>query len=200
MTRALTLDDIVDNRAYEREREQFRAEIIQLKKRRRVGVGPFVTLVFENRQTIRFQIQEMARVEKLGTDAAIEGELAAYNPLIPEPGNLSASMFIELTTDEGLRDWLPKLLGIETAVVLSAGNESVRCIPEAGHAAQLTRSDITSAVHYVWFPVSPQLEAAMAEAGPNGGVTLALDHPEYTYSTTLGAETVDELLQDVSGS
>lgn len=199
MTRALTLDDIVDNRSYEREREQFRADIIQLKKRRRVGVGPFVTLVFENRETIRFQIQEMARVEKLGTDKAIEGELAAYNPLIPEPGTLSATMFIELTSEEGLRDWLPKLLGIETAVVLSAGSLSVRCTPEAGHAAQLTRSDITSAVHYVQFAVSPELEAAMKEAGPAGGVSLSLDHPEYRYSAVLLPETVDELLRDVAG-
>lgn len=199
MTRALTLDDIVDNRSYEREREAFRAEIIRLKKRRRIGVGPFVTLVFENRDTIRFQIQEMARVEKLGTDAAIEGELAAYNPLIPEPGSLSATMFIELTSEEGLRDWLPRLLGIETSVVLAVGALSVRCTPEAGHAAQLTRSDITSAVHYVQFEVSEELEAAM-EAAPSGGVTLSLDHPEYSYSTVLSQETVVELLRDVADS
>src|SRR5690606_19012421 len=80
----LTIDDISDLRAYERERDEFRRHVIALKKRRRVHVGPFVTLVFENRDTIRFQIQEMARVERLITDEAIEQELAIYNPLIPE--------------------------------------------------------------------------------------------------------------------
>ena len=75
MTRSLTLDDIVDNAAYEDERDEFRTRIIALKKRRRIGVGEFVTLVFENRETMRFQIQEMARVERMDSDAAIEGEI-----------------------------------------------------------------------------------------------------------------------------
>ena len=113
MSRKLTLDDIADLRAYEREREDFRAEVIALKKRRRVGVGPFMTFVFENRDTIRFQIQEMARVEKLITDEAIETELRTYNPLVPEPGELAATLFIELTSELALRDWLPRLVGIE---------------------------------------------------------------------------------------
>ena len=80
---ALTLDDISDQRAYEREREEFRRDVIQLKQRRRVAVGEFVTLLFDNRLTIRFQIQEMARIEKLISDDAIETELRTYNPLIP---------------------------------------------------------------------------------------------------------------------
>ena len=87
----LTLDDISDLRAYEREREEFRADVIALKKRRRVSIGPVTTFLFENRETIRFQIQEMARIEKLISDEAIEGELAAYNPLIPEPGKRPSS-------------------------------------------------------------------------------------------------------------
>ena len=92
MTVKLTLDDISDLRAYERERAEFRRHVIELKKRRRVHVGPIVTMVFENRDTIRFQIQEMARVERLITDEAIEHELDIYNPLIPEPGRLCASL------------------------------------------------------------------------------------------------------------
>ncbi len=88
MSRKLALSDISDLRAYEREREGFRDHVIALKKRRRVGVGPYVTLLFENRDTMKFQIQEMARVEKLITDEAIESELRAYNPLIPDPGEL----------------------------------------------------------------------------------------------------------------
>ena len=86
-TRKLTLDDIADLRAYERERAEFRAHIIGLKKVRRVSVGPHVTLVFENRETIRFQIQEMARAEKILSDEGIQVELDIYNDVIPEPGH-----------------------------------------------------------------------------------------------------------------
>ena len=114
--RKLTLGDIADVRAYERERDAFRQRVIELKRRRRVHVGTLVTFVFENRDTIRFQIQEMARVEKLATDAEIQGELDIYNPMIPERGQLCATMFIELTSDAQVHEWLPKLAGIERSV------------------------------------------------------------------------------------
>ena len=197
MTRSLTLDDIADLPTYEREREAFRDQVIALKRRRRVAVGPLVTLLFENRDTIRFQIQEMARVERLATDAAIESELDAYNPLIPEPGGLSATLFIELTADELLREWLPKLLGIESSVVIRVGGTdgaSIRCFPEAGHAAQLTRDDITSSVHYIQWTLKPD-EIALFGTGP---VEISVDHPEYAHSVTLSEEQVAELLSDLS--
>ncbi len=197
MSRKLTLADISDLREYERERDEFRARVIALKKRRRVGVGPFMTLVFENRDTIRFQIQEMARVERLMTDEAIETELRTYNPLIPEPGELAATLFIELTSDLALRDWLPRLVGIERCVVLRAGHGDdtveIRAEPEAAHASQLTREEITASVHYVHF----ELTAEQVEAVVRGPVALAIDHPEYAHVTTLGEETVAELLADL---
>src|SRR3546814_13520606 len=116
-TRAkLGLDDIADLRAYERERDEFRRHVIELKKRRRVHVGTILTLVFECRDTIRFQIQEMARVEKLITDEAIQNELDTYNPLIPDAGQLCATVFLELTSDEQLREWLPTLVGIDRSL------------------------------------------------------------------------------------
>jgi len=97
MTAKLTVADIADVRAYERERAEFRARIIELKRRRRVHIGPIVTLLFENRDTIQFQVQEMARAERLHSDEQIQTELDIYNPLIPSPGELSATLFIELT-------------------------------------------------------------------------------------------------------
>ena len=197
MSRKLTLDDIADLRAYERERDEFRAHVIALKKRRRVGVGPFMTLLFENRDTIRFQIQEMARVERLATDAAIENELRAYNPLIPEPGHLTATLFIELTSDLALRDWLPRLVGIERAVGLRIGEGDgatfVRAEPEAGHASQLTREEVTSSVHYLEFSLTAEQMTAL-ETGP---VVLVIDHENYEHETPLGDDTVAELLADV---
>ena len=194
MTRPLTLDDTVDNAAYEDERDEFRTRIIALKKRRRIGVGEFVTLVFENRETMRFQIQEMARVERMDSDAAIEGELAVYNKLIPEPGSLSATLFIELTSDEDLRSWLPKLVGIEKSIELRLSDGTVIVdIPEADHEAQLTREEITASVHYIGFVLTESEVEAFA-AGP---VELAVNHSEYQASVTLGGETTAELLADL---
>lgn len=196
MTRKLTLPDIADLRAYERERLEFRSHVIDLKKRRRVGIGPFVTVVFENRDTIRFQIQEMARVEKLLSDEAIENELQVYNPLIPEPGELALTLFIELTSELALRDWLPRLVGIERTLELRIGASDpvvVPCIPDEEHQSQLTRDEITASVHYIHFRLDPSQVEAFA-AGP---VELALAHPEYEHATTLGADTIAELLADL---
>jgi hypothetical protein len=192
----LTLDDIADLRAYERERDDFRARVIALKKRRRIGVGPFVTLVFENRDTIRFQIQEMARVEKLISDEAIQTELDIYNPLIPEPGMLCATLFVELTSEEELRTWLPQLVGIEHAAELRLSDgTAVRCIPDEQHESQLTRDTITASVHYLRFELDP----AQVDAFAAGGARLALDHPNYAYETELVEASIGELLTDLRG-
>lgn len=191
--RQLQLDDIADLRAYEREREEFRAHIIDLKKRRRIGVGPHVTLVFENRDTIRFQIQEMARAEKILSDEGIQTELDIYNKIIPGPGTLSATLFIELVNDAELREWLPKLVGIERSIVFRFGGFEVRCRPEADHEAQLTRDEITASVHYVFFEFTPEQVTAWGD----GPVELAVDHPAYQHSTTLSEESVVELTADL---
>lgn len=190
--RLLTLDDIADARAYERERDEFRRHIIELKKRRRVSVGPVVTLVFENRDTVRFQIQEMARVERILTDEGIQAELDVYNPLIPQPGTLSATLFLELTDDLQLHEWLPKLVGIESSVVLDTPGGEVRCRPEEDHEAQLTREEVTASVHYVRFELTAEQVSAWAEP-----VVLRVDHHHYAHSTTLSSETVAELAADL---
>ena len=173
----LTLDDIADLRAYERERDEFRAEVIALKKRRRIARRARSSRsLFENRDTIRFQIQEMARVEKILTDEGIQAELDVYNPLIPEPGSLSATLFIELTTEPQLREWLPKLVGIERHVVLRIGSRRRRhrgpvrgrCRPRASSSPD---DEITASVHYIHFAFTPeQVEAFRSNpVTPRGG-------------------------------
>lgn len=194
MSRQLALDDIADLRAYERERDEFRRWVIAVKRRRRVAVGPLVTMVFENRDTIRFQVQEMARAEQMTTDEAVLAELGAYNPLIPEPGELSATLFVELTDEAQLRQWLPALVGVERSVELRlAGDVRVRCVPEQSHAEHLSREEVTAAVHYVRWTLSP----AEVEAFAAGPAILAVDHPAYRHEATLSPETAAELLTDL---
>lgn len=192
-SRKLTIDDIADARAYERERAELRTHVIELKRRRRVSLGTVVTLMFENRDTMRYQIQEMARVEKIFTDEGIQEELDVYNPMIPEPGQLCATLFIELTSDEQMREWLPKLVGIEQSVLfrLPDGQE-VRCVVDAQHASQLTREHVTAAVHYVTFEFTPAQVAAFGE-----GTQLVIDHPNYLEAIELAPSTVAELRADL---
>jgi hypothetical protein len=192
----LTLDDIVDARAYEREREATRDRVMALKRRRRVAVGDIVTFVFENRETIRFQVQEMARAEKIQTDAGIQTELDTYNALIPLAGQLSATMFIELTSEAALRHWLPLLVGIERCLLLVLGDgRTVRAIVEEQHAEQLTRDDITSTVHYVRFELASD-EVDLFRRKP---VRLQIDHPSLQVGAVLRSETVQELSNDLLG-
>jgi hypothetical protein len=190
----LTIEDISDLRAYERERAAFRADVIVHKKRRRVPLGDVITLLFENSKTIRFQIQEMARAEKLISDAAITTELRVYNPLIPEPGQLCATLFIELTSNDAMRHWLPRLVGIERSLSLRlADGRVVPAVVDEDHAKQLTREEVTASVHYVRWDLSPEQVEAFA-AGP---ATLVSCHPEYRVETPLGEATHAELVADL---
>ena len=199
----LTLDDIVDQRAYERERAAFLAQVIAAKKLRRVSVGPVITLTFESRLTVRFQIQEMARAEKLFSDAQIQHELDVYNRLLPAPGELSATLFLELTSEEELRTWLPALVGVERSCELRIGAEQaeevVPSVPDQEHEAHLTRSETTSAVHYVRFRFTP----AQVEAFRSQPVRLAVNHPRYPDGlpgTPLSEATRAELAADLTGT
>jgi len=196
MSGPLTLADIADLRAYERDRDRFRREVIELKRVRRVGIGPIVSVVLESRTTILFQIQEMVRAERIIEDARIQDELDVYNPLIPEPGRLSMTLFLELTSEELLREWLPRLVGIERAVVLTIGEGdrlvALRDDVDEAHASQLTRQEITSSVHYVHITVP---EADRARFGTER-VVLRIDHPDYTHETELSPATKASILTD----
>jgi hypothetical protein len=191
----LTIDDIADQRAYERERDAFRAHIIELKKHRRVSIGPFVSLVFENRDTIRFQIQEMARAERILTDDGIQAELDVYNPLVPDKGALAATLFIELTSKDELVEWLPKLVGIERAVRLHIDNDVVTARPDADHERQLTRETITASVHYVHFDLSP----TQVERFAGARIRIEAAHENYAYATELSKAAKESLLDDLRG-
>jgi hypothetical protein len=190
--RKLTTADIKDMRAYERERDEFRRRIIDLKRRRRVQLGTLMTMVFENTDTMRWQVQEMARAERMLRDEQIEHEVATYNELIPDAGQLSATLMLELTSEAQLREWLPKLVGIHRSVsIVVDGLEPVRGV--AQDEERLTREDTTAAVHFLRFTFTPEHVAAF-RAGP---VRIEIDHPAYREDVELPDTTRDELADDL---
>jgi hypothetical protein len=192
--RKLTVDDIVDMRAYERERDELRREIIELKRVRRVTLGPITTLVFENTTTMRWQVQEMARAERMLRDEQIAHEVDTYNELIPGLGELSATMMIELTSEPALREWLPRLVGIERHVwvVLADGTRVVGAVSDEDEV-RLTREDITAAVHFLKFRFTDE-QIDMFARGP---VHVVVDHPEYEHDVVLTPEQHTQLLGDL---
>jgi Protein of unknown function (DUF3501) len=193
----LTLADILDLRAYERVREDYRARVIARKRNRRVGLGPIMTLVFECLDTVRFQVQEMARVEKIISDEGIQVELDIYNRLLPREGELSATLFIELTSDGAMREWLPRLVGIERQIGIWCDGDVVMSTPEAQHAAALTRETVTPAVHYLRFGFTDAQVTGFRDAAE---VALVATHPAYEARTILAPAMRDELLGDLLGT
>jgi hypothetical protein len=182
--RKLRIEDIVDLRAWERERADFRSRIIELKKTRRVAIGPLMSIVFENTDTMRWQIQEMARAERMLRDEQIEHEVATYNQLIPEPGQLSGTLLLELTSDAELREWLPKLVGIENHIRFAfADGSTAHGKTSDEDEARLTREDTTAAVHFLRFELTPPQVNAFSE----GPVRLGSDHPAYAHDIELDA-------------
>ena len=180
--RKLTADDIADLRAYERERGDLRRHIIELKRRRRVALGDLMTILFENTETMRWQVQEMARAERMLLDDQIAHEVATYNELIPDANELSGTLFLELTDEAALREWLPKLVGVQHAITFELPDGSrVAGVPQ--DEERLTREETTSAVHFVRFRFSPEQVDAFA-AGP---VRLAVDHPALGNETRITA-------------
>jgi hypothetical protein len=187
----VVLEDIVGNAAYEKKREQSRQRIIEIKRRRRVSVGNQVTLLFENRDTVIFQIQEMMRAEKISDLDKIREEIDVYNELIPAPGELSATLFLEIEDQTHLREDLLKFLGIDESVYLKVGNHSIHARFEEGHS----KEDKISAVQYIKFPFSE----AMLQAFVKGEKTeLVIDHPNYQARTVIRPDTRQSLVEDLT--
>jgi hypothetical protein len=190
--RKLTVADILDGRAYERERDGIRKSIIALKRRRRVALGELVTVVFENTETMRWQVMEMARAEHMLRDEQIAHEVDTYNELVPDEGELSATLFLELKSDAELREWLGKLVGIERCVSLVLA-DGTTIAGEPLDEERLTRDDVTAAVHFLRFRLAAA--AAGIAAGP---VRLVVTHPDYSAETVLGADQHAELIADLA--
>jgi len=188
----LTLDDIKDLREYERERDEFRRHIVAMKKRRRVQLGDLLTITFENTDTMRFQIQEMARIERMLTDDQIRGEVDTYNQLVPDANELSGTLFVEIDNKERLYEWLPKLVGIQRAVSIWLQDGS-SVVSAAEDEERLTREETTTTVHYLKFAFTPEQVDAFA----SGPVRIVVDHPNYDAVVELNEEQRWDLVGDL---
>lgn len=186
----IVLDDILGFAAYEQVREKFRNDIIDKKKKRRIALGDRVSVVFENRDTVTFQIQEMLRAEKITDLDKIREEIAVYNELIPDTDELSATLFLEIEDQSHLREDLLKFLGIDEAVFLKVGERSIPGCFEEGHS----KEDKISAVQYVRFTFDPQTRQAF-RAGERA--ELIIDHPNYKARAVLAPDAQQSLAEDL---
>jgi hypothetical protein len=165
--------------------------VIEHKRPRRVSVGDRVTLVFEDRQTVLFQIQEMLRVERITAPEKVAEEVEVYNDLIPDAGELRATMFVEVADPSRIATVLNELRGLRERVVLEVGPHRVRPETVAGRADD----DPLAAVEYLKFRVPPAAVAALRAGAP---AALATDHPRYAHRAPLADETRRALLEDLS--
>jgi len=180
--------------AYARERSAYRARVIAHKKLRTLHLGEHVTLVFEDEVTIRYQVQEMLRIERIFEEEGIRGELEAYNPLVPDGGNLKATMLIEYEDPAERRLRLAELGGIQDRVWLQVEGCG-RSFGIADEDLEREEGGKTSAVHFLRF----ELDAA-ARAALKGGAGLGagIDHENYRASAAVGPEVRQSLAGDLA--
>ena len=181
-------DSLLSLEVYARERNSYRSRVIAHKKLRTVHAGEHVTLIFEDEQTVRYQVQEMLRIERIFEEAGIRGELEAYNPLIPDGSNWKATMLIEYPEAEERRRRLAELKGIEDRTwvqVEGPAGRFARVFAIADEDLERENAEKTSAVHFVRF----ELDEAMCAALKKGaGLSVGVDHPNYRASTLVAPD------------
>ena len=189
----LKREDLFSLEQYAEQRADFRDRVLAHKKNRRVNIGPHLSLYFEDRLTIQYQVQEMLRIEKIFEAGAIQEELDTYNPLIPDGGNLKATAMLEFEDVELRRKRLGELVGVENHIWLQVdGHEKVYAI--ANEDLERSTDEKTSAVHFLRFELNREMAtAAQSEAR----ISLGSDHDFYRYATVLEGQTKRSLINDL---
>jgi len=188
--RPLARSELLDLGAYEEVRERFRARVIGMKRARYVALGPAMTVLFENRDTALFQVQEMLRTERITNEKAILHELSTYNELVPGDHELSATIFVEYPDKDERERMLTALAGVEDDFYLMAGAERLPVSPDR----RGTEPDRTMAVQYVKFPLTPAAEALLRSGG--SPLRLGVEHSAYQAEVVLPPQTVASLRDD----
>ena len=187
-------EDLLSLEAYARSRDEIRAQVIAHKKQRTVHLGEHVTLQFEDALLIRYQIQEMLRIERIFEDEGIQGELDAYNPLVPDGGNWKATMFVEYPDAEERRRMLARLKGVERRVWVQVGG-GARVYAIADEDLERENDEKTSSVHFLRFELPAE---ARGELRRGAALAIGVDHPEYSASLAVGPEVRASLAGDLA--
>ena len=186
--------DLINIIDYEKVREKYRKDIIDYKKERRLSLGPNITITFENRKTMKFQIQEMMRAERMVHDPQIKEELDIYNSLLPEKNGLSATLFIEVTKETQIHSVLNKFIGLTVGnnLYFQIGDQKIYAQFEVGREEE----DKISSVHYLQFDLG---EKTMTDFMDNSiAVALTIDYNDYQYSKILSKTMRSSLIEDLT--
>ena len=186
-------EELLSLEAYARARNEIRAQVIAHKKLRTVHLGEHVTLQFEDAVLIRYQIQEMLRIERIFEESGIQGELEAYNPLVPDGANWKATMFVEYPDAEERRRMLARLKGIERRVWVQAG-EGERVYAIADEDLERENEEKTSSVHFLRFELSADARAALRRGA---ALKIGVDHPDYQAAVTVSPDVRASLASDL---
>jgi Protein of unknown function (DUF3501) len=189
--RKLTRADIRGPQLYAAIRDDLRKRVIEMKRVRRVSVGPQVTIVFENRATMIFQIEEMCRAEQISAPEKIQEEIDIYNAILGDDGQLGATLLVEITDEAEIAKTLERLVGLQDHVWLVVGGERIK----AEFDPEQFAADKLAAVQYLKFTLSAAAQKALKTAGT--AVALAIDHPNYRHEARLGEASRESLAQDL---
>ena len=188
----LKKQDLFSLEEYAEKRIGIRKEAIAVKKIREVNLGEHIRLMFENKQTVQYQIQEMLRIEKIFESEGIQDELDVYNSLVPEGSNLKATMMIEYTNVEERMVALSNLIGVEKSIYFQVGDHEkvfAICNEDMDRETEVK----TSAVHFMRFEFDKTM---VIDFGSKASVKVGVSHPNYNYEITLNSESQEELSQD----
>ncbi len=191
----ISRESLMTLETYSKQRPEFRKQVMEHKKHRTVHLGNHVTLLFEDEMTLRYQVQEMLRIEKIFEEEGIQSELDAYNPLCPDGSNFKATMLIEYANVAERKAALAKLIGIEDRLFIQVEGKG-RVYAIADEDLDRENDEKTSAVHFVRFELTPEMKAAL-----KGGAQMMVgcDHPNYPcHVEELPQETLSALLKDLS--
>jgi hypothetical protein len=190
----ITRDSLMALEVYARNRADFRARVMAHKKNRMLHLGAHLTLIFEDELTVRYQVQEMLRTERIFEEEGIQDELDAYNPLIPDGMNWKATLMIEYPEEAQRRTMLEKLIGVEDRVWVNVPGGS-RVYAIADEDMERENAEKTSAVHFLRFQLPPAMVRSLREGA---SLRAGVDHPHYEVETEAQATVRESLLGDLA--
>ena len=192
MNTLIQKSDLLNIIDYEKQRDTYRSELIDYKKNRRFKLGPNILITFENSKTMKFQIQEMMRAERMVHDSQIEEELNVYNPLIPSGDELSATLFIEITDPEKIRPVLDSFIGLTEGVNVFFEIDGEKVVAEFEEGRE--KEDNISSVHYIRFPFTEEQKNNFIN--DSSSISINIDYGEYSHSIVLDDNMKNSLADD----